>query len=90
MKRREFLKISADAAPLALMAQAPDRKYELLIKGGRVIDPSQSPAFPARIFEGRKSLRKELVGNEEANGKRFSSSGSLGGHAGSALATSCS
>src|SRR3977135_3812122 len=42
MTRREFLKISAGAAPLAVMAQRPDRKYELLIKGGRVIDPSQS------------------------------------------------
>src|SRR5215813_5583604 len=42
MNRREFLKISAVAAPLTIMAQAPTRKYELLIKGGRVIDPSQS------------------------------------------------
>ena len=42
MKRREFLKIGAGAVPLAVMAQAPARKYELLIKGGRVIDPSQS------------------------------------------------
>src|SRR5262249_567558 len=42
MKRREFLKISAGAPPLALWGQAPACKYELLIKGGRVIDPSQS------------------------------------------------
>jgi dihydroorotase len=42
MKRREFLKISAGAAPVAVIAQAPARKYELLIKAGRVIDPSQS------------------------------------------------
>lgn len=50
MRRRQFLRMSVGAVPLtvlfgewrAALAQAPDRKYELLLKGGRVIDPSQS------------------------------------------------
>ena len=48
MDRREFLRLGAAAAPLLLgtlptaLAQAPERKYQLLLKGGRIIDPSQS------------------------------------------------
>ena len=49
MKRREILRLmGVGSLPLlvgrwpAALAQAPDRKYELLLKGGRVIDPSQS------------------------------------------------
>ena len=49
MNRREILRIMGVgfASPPgwqwpAAFAQAPDRKYELLLKGGRVIDPSQS------------------------------------------------
>src|SRR5690606_2154343 len=32
-----------------LLAQTPGRKYELLLKGGRVIDPSQSFDAPADV-----------------------------------------
>ncbi len=48
MKRREFLQTSAAAASLGLLArqsvhgQAADDRYDLVVKGGRVIDPSQS------------------------------------------------
>jgi dihydroorotase len=49
MDRREILRfMGVGALPLlagrwpAALAQTPDRKYELLLKGGRVIDPSQS------------------------------------------------
>ena len=47
MKRREILRMGLGSLPFlvgkwpAALAQAPDRKYELLLKGGRVIDPSQ-------------------------------------------------
>ena len=48
MDRRKFLRLGAGAAPLLFgtlptaFAQAPERKYQLLLKGGRIIDPSQS------------------------------------------------
>lgn len=48
MKRREIIRMGVGSLPFlvggwpAALAQAPDRKYELLLKGGRVIDPSQS------------------------------------------------
>ena len=47
INRREFVRvIGAGSVPFLAgrpaLAQAPARKYELLLKGGRVIDPSQS------------------------------------------------
>jgi dihydroorotase len=49
MERREILRMmGVSALPFLVgkwpeaLAQAPNRKYELLLKGGRVIDPSQS------------------------------------------------
>jgi dihydroorotase len=49
MKRREIMRqLGLGALPFLLgkwpaaLAQAPDKKYELLLKGGRVVDPSQS------------------------------------------------
>jgi dihydroorotase len=48
MKRRDVLRMGVSTLPFvagnwpAMLGQAPDRKYEILLKGGRVIDPSQS------------------------------------------------
>jgi dihydroorotase len=48
MKRRDVLRMGVGTLPFlagnwpAMLGQAPDRKYEILLKGGRVIDPSQS------------------------------------------------
>jgi dihydroorotase len=58
MKRREFLQVGLASLPLlanapstalAHAAQAQERKYELLLKGGRVIDPSQSMNMSADV-----------------------------------------
>jgi dihydroorotase len=48
MRRRQFLGMGVAAAPLLFgtgpltWAQTPERKYDVLLKGGRIIDPSQS------------------------------------------------
>jgi dihydroorotase len=48
MKRRDILRMGVGSLPFlagtwpAALGQPADRKYELLLKGGRVIDPSQS------------------------------------------------
>jgi dihydroorotase len=48
MRRREFIGMGAAAAPVLFggwptaLTQAPARKYDVLLKGGRILDPSQS------------------------------------------------
>ena len=41
MTRREFLRTTATAAALSGTARLAAAKYDLLVKGGRVVDPSQ-------------------------------------------------
>jgi dihydroorotase len=54
ISRREWLKLAASAAALSVVDSkdgwsAPDDKFDLLIKGGEVIDPSQS-------FRGKRDI----------------------------------
>jgi dihydroorotase len=75
MKRREIFRIMGVGLlphlvgrwPAAL-AQAPDRKYELLLKGGRVIDPSQSfnALADVAIAGGRIAAIAGAIDSQEA------------------------
>jgi len=75
MNRREILRImGVGSLPLlvgrwpAALAQAPDRKYELLLKGGRVIDPSQSfnAVADVAISGGRIAAIAGTIDSQEA------------------------
>ena len=75
MKRREILRImSVGSLPLlvgrwpAALAQTPDRKYELLLKGGRVIDPSESfnAVADVAITGGRIAAIAQTIDPKEA------------------------
>jgi len=65
MKRREFLQRSAALGALLLpsglaAATAQEKRYDLLIKGGRVIDPSQGWRGPKDIaIQGNRILAVE-------------------------------
>jgi dihydroorotase len=73
--RRELLRIvGAGTLPFLArewpeaFAQAPDRKYELLLKGGRVIDPSQSfnAVADVAITGGRIAAIARAIDSQEA------------------------
>ncbi len=75
MRRREMLrKMGVGSLPFlvgkwpAAFAQAPDRKYELLLKGGRVIDPSQSfnAVADVAIAGGRIAAIAQAIDPQEA------------------------
>ena len=75
MNRREIVRImGVGSLPLlvgrwpAAFAQAPDRKYDLLLKGGRVIDPSQSfnAVADVAITGGRIAAIAQTIGSQEA------------------------
>ncbi len=76
MKRREVLRIVVTGwLPLltgrwsAALAQTPDRKYELLLKGGRVIDPSQSfnAVADVAITGGKIAAIAPAIDSQEAS-----------------------
>lgn len=76
MKRREILRIMGMGSLPCLigtwpdaLAQAPDRKYELLLKGGRVIDPSQSfnAVADVAITSGRIAAITPEIDSREAD-----------------------
>lgn len=74
MRRREMLRImGVGSLPFlgkwpAAFAQAPDRKYELLLRGGRVIDPSQSfnAVADVAIAGGRIAAIAQAIDSRES------------------------
>jgi dihydroorotase len=76
MHRRDILRIiGAGTVPFLAgkwpeaLAQTPSRKYELLLKGGRVVDPSQSFNAPAdvAIAGGRIAAIAKDIDSSEAD-----------------------
>lgn len=70
LTRREFVQAAALAAPLVGRWSGAAAKYDLLIKGGRVLDPSQGMdgPFDVAIQGGRiAAVRRDLAASDAAD-----------------------